>query len=51
MCQTQAYLSKTKEDMVFNIKGICSSFPNRSLVRRQNLTGGKESLCIVLEIL
>lgn len=47
MCQIQAYLSKTKEDMVFNIKGICSSFPNPSLV----ITGGKESLCIVLEIL
>ena len=31
MCQIQAYLSKTKEDMVFNIKGICSSFPNPSL--------------------
>ena len=45
MCQIQAYLSKTKEDMVFNIKGICSSFPNPSL------TGDKERLCIFLEIL
>ena len=45
MCQIQAYLSKTKEDMVFNIKGICSSFPNPSL------TGDKERLCIFLKIL
>ena len=45
MCQIQAYLSKTKEDMVFNIKCICSSFSDPSL------TGDKERLCIFLKIL
>ena len=45
MCQIRAYLSKTKENMVFNTKGIVSSFPDDYEM------DGKEILSIFLEIL